>query len=178
MRLLRPITLSVLVVLLGGGWYGGLSFLTDLRARAAEMKKKNKSLVILWMGGGPATIDLWDMKPDSPNGGEHKPKATAASGVSITEHLPTVAKLEEPATTDPVALRAALEASGEAMAELLRRGLADGRVKNFKPHPVAFLGYLLAHDAHHRGEIQLTLTQAGHKLSDKVGYGLWEWGVR
>ena len=56
------------------------------------MKKKQKSLIILWMGGGPPTIDLWDMKPDSPNGGEHKPKSTAASGVEISEHLPTVAK--------------------------------------------------------------------------------------
>ena len=70
----------------------GLSFLTNLRAHAAEMKKKQKSLIIMWMGGGPATIDLWDMKPGSPNGGEHKPKPTAASGVEISEHLPTVAK--------------------------------------------------------------------------------------
>ena len=69
----------------------GLGFMADVRAKAAEMKKKGKSLIILWMGGGPATIDLWDMKPDSPNGGEHKPKPTAASGISITEHLPIVA---------------------------------------------------------------------------------------
>ena len=70
----------------------GLNFLTGLRAHAADLKKKQKSLIILWMGGGPATIDLWDMKPGSPNGGEHRPKPTAASGVEITEHLPTVAK--------------------------------------------------------------------------------------
>jgi hypothetical protein len=69
----------------------GLSFLADVRAKAPEMKKKQKSLIILWMGGGPATIDLWDMKPGSVNGGEHKPKNTAASGVQITEHLPKVA---------------------------------------------------------------------------------------
>jgi hypothetical protein len=70
----------------------GLNFVSGLRSQAAELKKKNKSLIILWMGGGPATIDLWDMKPGSPNGGEHKPKPTAASGVEITEHLPNVAK--------------------------------------------------------------------------------------
>ncbi len=70
----------------------GMSFLSNISAQAAELKKKNKSLIILWMGGGPATIDLWDMKPDSVNGGEHKPKSTAAAGVQITEHLPTVAK--------------------------------------------------------------------------------------
>jgi hypothetical protein len=70
----------------------GMNFLSQLSSQAADMKKKNKSLIILWMGGGPTTIDLWDMKPGSPNGGEHKPKPTAASGVEITEHLPTVAK--------------------------------------------------------------------------------------
>jgi len=70
----------------------GLNFLTNVRAKAAEMKKKQKSLIILWMGGGPSTIDLWDMKPGSPNGGEHKPKATKASGIEITEHLPKVAE--------------------------------------------------------------------------------------
>ena len=70
----------------------GLSFLTGVRSQAAEMKKKGKSLIILWMGGGPTTIDLWDMKPGSNNGGEHKPKPTKASGVEITEHLPRVAE--------------------------------------------------------------------------------------
>lgn len=69
----------------------GLNFLTGLRAHAAELKKKQKSLIILWMGGGPTTIDLWDMKPGSNNGGEHRPKPTAASGIEITEHLPKVA---------------------------------------------------------------------------------------
>ena len=92
--------------------------------------------------------------------------------------LAHTAKLEPADTADSAALRVSLEASGHGVADLLARGLAAGRVKNFKPHPVAFLGYLIAHDAHHRGEIQLTLTQAGHKLDDKIGYGLWEWGVR
>jgi hypothetical protein len=70
----------------------GLSFLSQLRAKAPEMKKRQKSLIILWMSGGPTTIDLWDMKPGSPNGGDHKPKPTAAgSAVQITEHLPKVA---------------------------------------------------------------------------------------
>jgi len=69
----------------------GLNFMAGLRAAAADLKKKQKSLIILWMGGGPTTIDLWDMKPGSPNGGDHRPKPTAASGVEITEHLPKVA---------------------------------------------------------------------------------------
>ncbi|VTT99318.1 secreted protein containing duf1501 : Uncharacterized protein OS=Singulisphaera acidiphila (strain ATCC BAA-1392 / DSM 18658 / VKM B-2454 / MOB10) GN=Sinac_2923 PE=4 SV=1: DUF1501 [Gemmataceae bacterium] len=70
----------------------GLNFLAKVRAAAPEMKKKQKSLIILWMAGGPPTIDLWDLKPESQNGGPHKPKPTAASGVEISEHLPLVAK--------------------------------------------------------------------------------------
>jgi Protein of unknown function (DUF1501) len=70
----------------------GMEFLAKVRAAAPEMKKKQKSLIILWMAGGPPTIDLWDLKPDSANGGPHKPKQTAASGVEITEHLPLLGK--------------------------------------------------------------------------------------
>jgi hypothetical protein len=68
----------------------GMSFLSNLRTQAAELKKQNKSLIILWMGGGPTTIDLWDMKPDSANGGSFKPAATKASGVSINPLLKKV----------------------------------------------------------------------------------------
>ncbi len=73
----------------------GMTFLSNISAQAAEMKKKNKSLIVLWMGGGPTTIDLWDQKPDHPNGGGEsapKPLSTSASGVKITESLPLVAK--------------------------------------------------------------------------------------
>src|SRR5438046_10224060 len=70
----------------------GLNFLAQVRAAAPEMKKKQKSLIIMWMAGGPPTIDIWDMKPDSQNGGPHKPKPTAASGIEITENMPITAK--------------------------------------------------------------------------------------
>jgi hypothetical protein len=70
----------------------GVGFMNQLRAVESAAKKNGKSLIILWMSGGPATIDLWDMKPGTPNGGEHKPKPTSASGVQISEFLPTVAK--------------------------------------------------------------------------------------
>src|SRR5437870_2118640 len=70
----------------------GMQFVQALRANAATLKKQNKSLIILWMGGGPSTIDLWDLKPGSPNGGQFKPMQTAASSVQISEHLPNVAK--------------------------------------------------------------------------------------
>lgn len=88
-------------------------------------------------------------------------------------------KVEKDGAGDADALRAALEASGRAVEELLRRGLEEGgRVKGFKPHTAAFLGYLVSHESHHRGQIALTLKQAGHPLERKIAYGIWEWGSR
>ena len=72
-----------------------------------------------------------------------------------------------------------LTASGAALATLLAQALeSGGKIKGFKPHPVAFLGYLISHESHHRGQIALTLKQAGHPLNKKVGFGIWEWGTR
>jgi uncharacterized damage-inducible protein DinB len=95
------------------------------------------------------------------------------------ELLEGLAKIEKDAAGDAETLRAALEASGVAVARLLEQALAaGGRVKGFKPHATAFLGYLVSHESHHRGQIALTLKQAGHPLDKKVAYGIWEWGVR
>jgi hypothetical protein len=63
-----------------------------LRTLAADAPKKPvKSVVVLWLDGGPATIDMWDLKPGHANGGPFKEIATAAPGLKIGEHLPKVA---------------------------------------------------------------------------------------
>ncbi len=88
-------------------------------------------------------------------------------------------KIEKEQATDKPFLLHALDLSGLAIAELLRRGIENnGRIKGFKPHALAFLGYLISHESYHRAEIGVILTQAGHPLDKKVSYGLWEWGVR
>src|SRR4051794_15242877 len=66
----------------------GLSFLQGLARAQGALKKSNKSLIILWMGGGPSTIDLWDLKPGESTGGEFKPIKTDVSGIEIGEILP------------------------------------------------------------------------------------------
>jgi hypothetical protein len=69
----------------------GMSFVQRLKAAAPDLKKQNKSLIILWMSGGPPTIDFWDLKPGEDNGGPFKTTKTSAEGVEICEHLPTIA---------------------------------------------------------------------------------------
>ena len=87
-------------------------------------------------------------------------------------------KCESDAAPGKAELESFLRSSGEAVEQLLRRALAEGKLKGFKPHPTAFLGYLISHESHHRGQIVLTLKQHGKLPGKKVLFGLWEWGVR
>jgi hypothetical protein len=56
-----------------------ISLTNALRANAADLKRRHKAAILLWMGGGPATIDLWDLKPGAPTGGEFKPISTSGT---------------------------------------------------------------------------------------------------
>ena len=68
-----------------------MSFLSHVRANAATARAKQKACILMWMGGGPPTIDLFDLKPGSKNGGEFSVIDTTAPGVQISEHLPKTA---------------------------------------------------------------------------------------
>lgn len=75
-------------------------------------------------------------------------------------------------------LASELTKSSKAIASLLTTGFKEGKIKGFKPHPAAFLGYLISHESHHRGQIMLALKQSKHPVDQKTQYGLWEWGSR
>jgi len=70
----------------------GSQFVQGLVSAAPKLKKNNKSLIILWMSGGPPTIDIWDLKPGQATGGDFKPIKTTVPGVEISEYMPEVAK--------------------------------------------------------------------------------------
>jgi hypothetical protein len=71
---------------------GATEFLTHLRANAAEVQKNQKACILIWLGGGAPTIDMWDLKPNSKNGGEFKPVSTKGD-LQISQHLPEIAKV-------------------------------------------------------------------------------------
>ncbi len=77
---------------------GGLFGLPSLRADAEPVRDalpgKAKSVIVLYLLGGAATQDMFDLKPDAPAEvrGEFKPIPTSAPGVQVCEHLPLLSR--------------------------------------------------------------------------------------
>ena len=68
------------------------------------------------------------------------------------------------------------EITAELIARILKEGIEhDGKVKGFKRGLIPLLGYFIHHEAHHRGNILLTLKLCGFKLPTELKYGIWEW---
>lgn len=87
-------------------------------------------------------------------------------------------QLERATVTLAQATRA-LESSRAALHKVCREALeTDGRIKGFRPDVAGFIGYLIAHDAHHRGQIAMLARQLGHPIPQKAVFGIWEWGQR
>jgi len=117
------------------------TFVQGLRAAAPDLKKQGKSLIIMWMGGGPSHMDLWDLKPGQPTGGDFKPIKTAASGVEISEVLPTVAQQFN--NLSIVRSLQSNEGSHERGTTLMNTGRLPNPVVQY-PHAGAIVGSLLA----------------------------------
>ncbi len=74
---------------------GGLSFAVpglDLRAAARRGDERAKSLIVIWLGGGPSQLETWDPHPGTKIGGPTKSIATKVSGLEIADLYPRMAE--------------------------------------------------------------------------------------
>lgn len=83
----------------GGLALGGLSLPSLLcaestAASAGIRAKRQKSVIMVFLPGGPSHIDTFDLKPEAPVEirGEFKPIHTNVSGIDVCEHLPHIAQ--------------------------------------------------------------------------------------
>ena len=155
-----------------------LDFRKALLETFAVNEKANQLLL------GNIADEAWQARPASGKG-----RSIAAIG----SHIHNVRLMwlsaadkngKHPAKLDPdkatrAEVQTALKASADCIHALLEQALDDpaGKVPHFKPNVVAFVGYLIAHDSHHRGQIAMLAHQVGHALPAQTGFALWEWGT-
>jgi len=87
-----------------------------------------------------------------------------------------LAKFETKVTPTKPQLKKALSSSSAAVETYLAGVLAgEPKRRGFKKGVFTTLGYFIAHESHHRGNILLTLKQCGHKLDQREQYAIWGW---
>ncbi len=61
---------------------------------ATQRSPQARSVIILYLSGGPSQLDMWDMKPHASEEirGSFKPVGTSVAGIQICEHLPRMAR--------------------------------------------------------------------------------------
>jgi len=73
-------------------------------------------------------------------------------------------------------LRIRLLKSAEAVADLLKEGYEnEGLIEGYRRGVYTLMGYLIAHEAHHRSNMIQTLKQCDHKLSRSFTINIWDW---
>jgi uncharacterized damage-inducible protein DinB len=126
--------------------------------------------------------EAWDAEPRSKKGRDvraivahiHNVRVMWLKAAAKGSKIP--AKLDRDKVTVAGAKRGLAE-SHEALRAVIEAALkSDGRIKGFRPDVASFIGYLIAHDAHHRGQVSMLARQAGHPLPQSAQFGMWEWG--
>ena len=127
--------------------------------------------------------DAWRAEPPNSKGRDVAAIVAHMHNVRVMWLKATKAKkippqLDRTTVTPGQAIRA-LENSRRALSTVISQAFREnGRVRGFRPDVAGFVGYLIAHDAHHRGQIATLARQLGHPLPQRVMFGMWEWNSR
>lgn len=103
-------------LIVGGSIASGLTLSSLLRAEAQQGNRRgHKSLINIFLPGGPPHQDMWDLKPDAPAEirGEFKPISTNVPGIQICELFPKLASMMDKL----IVVRSIVDARGPHYAE-------------------------------------------------------------
>lgn len=120
---------------------GGVMFGDLVGLRAQETSARPKSVIMVLLIGGPAHIDMYDMKPDAPAEirGEFKPIKTNVPGIEICEHMPRQAKIADKLTIVRNMKFTGDNHSGEQLTTGWR---SDNRARIVRPSHGSIVSYL------------------------------------
>ena len=121
---------------------GGLSLPQLLKAdELCGNKTRHKSVIMIFLPGGPSHLDIWDLKPDAPIEirGEFQPIQSSIPGFPICEHLPKFAQNLDRFTI----IRSLVGAKNEHASELCLSGFGyqDSKIRN-QPSLGSAISYL------------------------------------
>jgi uncharacterized protein (DUF1501 family) len=73
---------------------------SDCRAAKPNQTSLADNCILLFLNGGPSHLDMWDLKPNAPDGirGEFQPISTSLVDYQMSEHLPRLARQAHLAT--------------------------------------------------------------------------------
>ncbi len=106
------------------------------------------------------TNRVWQLEKRAPDLAAKLVKYTA-------KDTPTRAQLRKAHTASARAMEAFFKDAAAGVTKPKRKSMRKGLV----PH----LSYFVAHEAHHRGRILLTLKVSGHTIDKDVASGIWGW---
>lgn len=146
-----------------GSWLSGLSRALARDAEQAPRGQRPKSLILLWMQGGPSQLETFDPHPGSPIGGQTQAIKTTAKGVEIASGLQQVAEV-----MDHISLVRSVT-SKEGDHERATYNTKTG----FRPDPTLVhpsIGAVLCHELRGRVEIPSHVTISSGQFPGRGGY--------
>ena len=154
----------------------------------ADPTTVQSALAETWHLNNRVNLLLLDALSDEQLAATIRPRGRAVTSYFVHIHMARFYWLERralalaktfkkiPGGTAPRAtLRQALIDSGAAMGKFFAEAERTGQIKGGKLTPVGFLGYALAHEGHHRGQILLHLKIARKPLDRAASDSLWYW---